>query len=196
MDQNSRSIGPLIGGLLLVAFGVLALLAQMVPGLNFWSDFWPFIIVAFGAMFFAIMFASGKSAGGLAIPGSIFVGIGLMMVIQNLTNHWESWAYGWTVIIFSVGVGIYIMGFWSEVERQRQAGKRLMGLGLVLFVVFGAFFEMIFNSTPIAQFVFPVALIVLGGYLVVARAGVFGSSRPAKIVEQTPKKRGSNAKTS
>jgi hypothetical protein len=176
MESRNRNIGSLIGGALLLAFGALALLGQLVD-LDFWGTFWPFIIVGFGAMFFVVMLAGGRSVSGLAIPGSIFTAIGLMMFVQNLTDHWESWSYGWTVIILAVGAGIFIMGAWSGQASQRQAGLGVMRVGLVLFIIFGAFFEMIFNSSDLAQLVFPVALILLGGYLLVTRSGLFGGGK-------------------
>ncbi|MEX1143582.1 MAG: hypothetical protein WEC16_01985 [Anaerolineales bacterium] len=188
METNNRHLGSLVGGLILVAFGLLALLSQWVQDLDFWGTFWPFIIIAFGAMFFVIMLSAGKQAAALAIPGSIFAGIGIMMFIQNLTGYWQSWSYGWTVILMSVGIGIYLMGAWSGETRQREAGKRVFGIGLVMFIVFGAFFEMIFNDTPFAQLVFPIALIVLGGYLIVSRSRLLGSAKAAAVSEPSTKK--------
>ena len=189
MQTNNRHLASLVGGVLLVAFGLLALLTQWVQELDFWATFWPFIIIAFGAMFFIIMFSAGKQAAGLAIPGSIFAGIGIMMFFQNLTGYWQSWSYGWTVILMSVGIGIYLMGVWSGEARQREAGRRVLGIGLVLFIIFGAFFEIIFNDAPFAQLAFPIALIVLGGYLILARSGLLARSKPAASAEPTPAKK-------
>jgi len=171
MENKNQNMGSLVGGILLVLFGALALLAQLFPGFDFWGDFWPFIIIGVGLMLFAGMFAGGKQTAPLAVPGSIVTGVGLMLFIQNLTNHFESWAYGWTVIILFVGIGIYIMGAWGENEEHRDSGKRVARIGLILFVIFGAFFEMIFNSSAFAQIAFPVGLIMLGGYIIWARSG-------------------------
>lgn len=189
MENNGRRVGSLVGGLILVGFGLLALLTQWVPGLDFWGSFWPLIIVGFGALFFVVMLASGRQAAPLAIPGSIFAGIGLMMLIQNFTGHWESWAYGWTVIIMSVGSGIFLMGTWASEVTQKEAGRRVFSIGLVLFIIFGAFFEMIFNTMPMANVVFPLALIVLGGWLILARSGAFGRKVEAIEVEPETKKK-------
>lgn len=169
METRNRRIGSLMGGVILIAFGLLALASQLFRGFNFWGTFWPLILIGIGIVFFAGMFASGRSGGGLAIPGTIFSGIGLLMFFQNITGYWQSWSYGWTVIVMSVGVGIYIAGWWSGSEYQRQAGTRVFGIGLILFVVFGAFFEMIFQSSSLARLAFPLALIILGGYLIVTR---------------------------
>lgn len=173
MQSGNRKMGSLLGGAFLVAFGILALLTQLIQPFDFWANGWPLIIIACGAIFFVGMGAGGKNAAALAIPGSIFVGIGLMMFIQNMTSHWESWAYGWAVIIMSVGAGIAIMGAWAGEKSQRQAGLNVLKIGTILFVIFGAFFEMIFNNAPVAQIFFPIALILLGGYLFLANSGMF-----------------------
>jgi hypothetical protein len=170
MESNSRNNGALIGGITLILFGLLALITQIFQGLNFWGTFWPFIIVGVGAMFFVGMAAGGKSTAGLAVPGSIVSVIGLMLFVQNITNHWESWAYGWTVIVMSVGLGIFIMGLWGGNQEQRQSGVSVMRVGLVMFIIFGAFFEMIFNSSVLADYIFPAGLILLGLYLVFKRS--------------------------
>ncbi|MBM3124914.1 MAG: hypothetical protein FJZ87_07530, partial [Chloroflexi bacterium] len=113
MENTPRNTGSLVGGALLILFGGLALLAQLFRGFDFWDAFWPFIVIGVGLMFFVGMVAGGKSTGGLAVPGSIITVIGLMLFVQNLTDHWESWAYGWAVIVMAVGLGIFIMGLWT-----------------------------------------------------------------------------------
>ncbi len=170
-----RSNGGIIAGSILILVGLLALLGQFFRGAAFWGSFWPFIIIGLGALFFLGMYLGGKSAAGLAIPGSIIVCIGLMMFLQNLAGYWESWAYSWTVILVAVGLGIFIMGAWSGNPGPRRAGIKLMKVGAVMFILFGSFFELIFSlGQPhgIGQWLFPAALILLGGYLVVERSGL------------------------
>jgi hypothetical protein len=180
MDKK-RNSGLLVAGAVLIAIGLLSLLGQLFRGFQFWSFIWPLIIVAFGGLFFVWMFAGGKSAAGLAIPGTIIAGIGLMMFFQNLLNHWESWAYGWTVILFLVGLGIFITGLYSEDASRRQSGLRVMRIGAILFIIFGAFFELIifgFQRNGIVAYIFPVLLVLLGVYLVLSRSGMLGSRKP------------------
>jgi hypothetical protein len=172
METKPRNSGSLIGGILLIAFGLLALLSQIFKGFDFWGTFWPFIIIGVGAMFFVGMVAGGKSAAPLAIPGAIISVIGLMLFLQNISNHWESWAYGWTIILMSVGLGIAIMGAWAGDPGQRESGGKVLRIGAILFIVFGAFFEgLIFRTAGLPSYIFPVGLIVLGLYLVFRRAG-------------------------
>jgi hypothetical protein len=170
--STQRNAGALVGGTLLVLFGVIALLGQVFRGFNFWNNFWPLIIVGVGFMFYVGMFAGGKSVSGLAIPATIISVIGLILFYQNLSGHWESWAYAWSVIIISVGLGIYIMGVYGGDEGQRKSGAGLMKIGLILFVLFGSFFEMIFSGGKgfsLRSIFFPIALILLGGYIIFTR---------------------------
>ena len=158
------------------------MVTQIFKGFNFWGTFWPFIIVGVGAMFFVGMAAGGKSTAGLAVPGSIVSVIGLMLFVQNITNHWESWAYGWTIILVSVGLGIFIMGLYTGDALRRQSGLRVMRIGAILFIIFGGFFEGLIFSTfrgnGIQSYLFPALLIVLGVYLVVTRSGLLPARRP------------------
>ena len=174
MKQNRSNAGTLIGGAIMIAFGLLSLTGQLFRALD-WNFFWPFIIIGFGALLFVVMFAGGKQSAALAIPGSIVSGIGLVMLFQSITDHWESMSYFWTLIIPFVGVGIYIMGWRAGDATQKQSGLRLMKIGFILFVIFGMFFEMIFSSFN--NILFPVLLIVLGAYLVLSRIGLFSGKK-------------------
>jgi hypothetical protein len=130
------------------------------------------------------MFVSGKSGAPLAIPGSIVTMIGLILFYQSLTDHWESWSYAWTMIITSVGIGIMIAGAWSGSASQRKSGWGVTKTGLVLFVIFGTFFEMILagSQRSLPQFIFPVLLILVGIYLIITRTGL-GKPRVDQALE-------------
>lgn len=188
MFTNRSNPGSLIIGAALIGFGLLALAGQLFRGFDFWGVIWPFFIVGAGALFFVGMFSGGKSAAGLAIPGSILIAVGLMLFLQNLFDHWESWAYGWTVILMAVGTGIYIMGRYTENPGQRASGLNLLKIGAVLFVIFAGFFETIFNSFAFSRFLFPAALILFGIYLILGRSRLLAKSQdvpPAEVIESS-----------
>jgi hypothetical protein len=174
MQTNRSNAGALIAGTLLILFGALALAGQLFRAVD-WGALWPFIIIGFGGLFFVAMFAGGKQAAAFAIPGSIVGGIGLILLFQNITGRWESMSYFWALILMFVGTGIYIMGWYGGDTVQRAAGARVMKIGFILFIIFGAFFEMIFSS--FSNLIFPVLLILLGVYLVLSRSGLFGANR-------------------
>jgi hypothetical protein len=170
MQTNRSNVGALIGGALLISFGLLSLVSRIFTNLN-WGILWPFLIIGLGGLFFITMFALGKSGAPFAVPGSIVGGIGLVLLFQNITHHWESMSYFWTLIFLFVGTGVYIMGWYGEDASQRKTGAGLIRAGIILFIIFGTFFEMMFSSFN--GMIFPVLLIVLGAYLVLARSGLF-----------------------
>jgi len=172
MQSNRSSSGALVGGILLIAFGLLFLSVRLLRYVD-WGLLWPFIIIGFGALFFVAMLAGGKQFAVLAIPGSFISGIGLMLLFQSITGRWELISYFWTLIILFLGLGIYIMGFYTSDGSQKQSGVRVMKVGFVLFLIFGTFFEMIFSSFN--NTLFPLLLIALGVYIVLKRVGLFGS---------------------
>ena len=180
MLAHRNNTGGLIGGVILIALGLLFLLAQFFNFQAF-GWLWPLGVIGIGALFFVGMLAGGKSTAALAIPGSIIGVVGLMLLIQSFTGYWSSWAYGWTVILMAVGLGLWISGLWSDNPRQRHAGVRVMEIGLILFVVFGAFFELLIFGVVgmgLRQAFFPVLLILLGLYLIVRRSGLLPGSGP------------------
>ncbi len=183
MQTNRSNAGALVGGALLIAFGLLALAGQFFRFVD-WGFLWPFTVIGFGALFFVAMFAGGKQTAGFAIPGSIIGGIGLVLLFQNITNHWESMSYFWTLIILFVGVGIYIMGWYTGDAGQKHSGARVMKVGFILFIIFGAFFEMIFSS--FSNILFPVLLILLGAYLILSRSGLFGGKKDEALTDSIP----------
>jgi hypothetical protein len=174
MQTNRSNAGTLIAGTILILFGLLALAGQVFQAVD-WGALWPFIIIVFGALFFAAMFAGGKQTAAFAIPGSIISGIGLILLFQTITGHWESMSYFWTLIIMFVGTGIYIMGWYGGDANQKRSGFGVMKVGFLLFIIFGAFFEMIFSS--FGNLIFPVLIILLGVYLILSRSGLFGGNR-------------------
>lgn len=178
MNSNRSNVGTLVGGAILIMFGSLSIAGQLFGG-RFLDWVWPLFIVALGSLFFVAMFAVGRNVSGLAIPGSIIAGIGLVLLVQNATRHWESMAYFWTFIVFFVGAGIFIMGWYGENEGQKNSGKKVMRVGFILLIIFGGLFEAIFSGFD--NLVFPILLILLGGYLVLVRSGLLSRTRGSEL---------------
>jgi hypothetical protein len=174
MQTNRSNVGAVIGGTILIAFGLLSLAGQVFRNLN-WGFLWPFMVIGIGAMFFVAMLVGGKQAAPFAIPGSIVGGVGLVLLFQNIFKHWESMSYFWALIIMFIGTGIYIMGAYGGDASQKHAGARVMKVGFILFVIFGTFFEMIFSG--FSNTLFPILLIGVGGYLVLTRSGLFHAKK-------------------
>jgi len=168
-------------GIALVVLGVL-FLVQQYTGFNVWSWTWPLIVVAVGAALFVGSIAGGRFGAGLAIPASITTMTGLILLVQNTFNLWQTWAYAWALIFpTSIGLGIWLMGWLTDQPRSRQTGRRMAEGGIVLFLVLAAFFELALNlsgfmrngvgGTAIA------IILILAGLYLVARRGELGGSR-------------------
>jgi O-antigen/teichoic acid export membrane protein len=173
-DDVNRPLST-VAGVFLVALGALFLVQQFagdaLPALS-WRFLWPVFVIGPGLAFFAGMLQGGKRVGGLAIPGSIFTTTGLLLFYQNLTGHWHSWAYAWALVApTSVGVGLMIQGWWTGSPKLVREGRRVMAIGLTLFLVGAVFFELVLNisgfaSGSVGQFGLPILLIVIGAAIV------------------------------
>ncbi len=163
MDQRQRSY--LASGVLLVLLGVGLLIFQTVPDLRkvlAIKDTWPLIVIVVGVGL--LIFGLLINAPGMAVPAMIVGGIGGILLWQNMTGHWGSWSYLWTLIPGFVGVGIMLAGLISGegIAEALHSGVRLIIISVVLFVIFGAFFGAFVFKEPYWPFV----LIVLGVVLV------------------------------
>ncbi len=172
MNTSGNNGGRLVGGLILIGIGLVALLGNLFR-FDVWHYLWPLFIIAFGIAFFAGMLAGGKSAGGLAIPGSIFCALGVLMFLQNVFDHWESWAYAWALVApAGVGIGLLIFSRWSDKPELVRPGRILITIGLLIFIVGGLFFELsvgLFSFTHAGNVVGPLLLILIGVLILFGR---------------------------
>ncbi len=159
-------------GLVLVVTGGLFLADQLLA-LNLLRFFWPLLIILFGLTFFVGMLVAGKKASGLAVPGTLLTVIGLILFVQNTFDLWVTWAYAWALLITATGVGLLIMNAYHKREGLRRTGGLIMGLGLILFVMFGVLFEVILNiagTSSQSGLFLGGGLVLLGVFVLFSRA--------------------------
>jgi len=179
-QQNSRT--GIVTGILLILLGAAFLVLQFVD-LGLPSGWWPAGIILVGVLFFLAMLVPGRAGSPLAIPGSIIIMVGLILLFQTRFGLWEAWAYAWTLIIFAAGIGISIHGRYSRQDKVRQSGGLVARLGLVLFVIFGIFFELVIGISGLfdgSSILWPLLLILFGFYQLLARAGLFSALMPRR----------------
>jgi hypothetical protein len=178
MDKNRNITGAIIG-IVLVLIGIFSLFGRYFVFLNM-DYLWPLIVVVVGAVFFVVMLLGDKSRGGLAVPGSILVTIGLILFVMNLTNTWEAWSYCWALIVCASGIGVWINGQWSDRPELKKRGFATLRTGLILFIIFGVIMEFIFSISGEAHWgsllLWSILLTLVGVYLLVTR--IFKIGKP------------------
>jgi hypothetical protein len=131
----------ILGGLF-VLIGALLLAGQFVR-VDIGRYGWPFFVIAPGILIlFVALTARGAVSEGLAILGSIVTVSGLILLVQDATNRYESWAYAWALVVpGAIGLGMILYGLTARRPGNVRSGTRLVGVALVLFLLGAAFFE-------------------------------------------------------
>jgi hypothetical protein len=170
-------------GILVLVAGVLLLAAQLVrfelPG-----DAWPYVIIVPGVAMLVVGLVFGSVAGtGLCVAGSIVTAVGLILLYQNATTNWESWAYAWALIPTAAGTGLLLSGLVNREGSLVRAGTNLVLVGGALFVAGLVFFEGVIGLSGnrpelLSNGLLP-AILVGVGILLVARSVLF-PARPAE----------------
>lgn len=145
----SRTI-ELIAGLLLMVVGVVVLasdpLLDFVRGLGIGDDvlrWWPVLIIVLSLFFIVPGFLGGPSRrlrAGMVIPGTILAGVGGALLYTSLTDRWPAWAYLWSVLPFSFGLGMYAAGWIADAPAFKWIGAGIAGGGVVAYLVFATAF--------------------------------------------------------
>ena len=158
----SRSTTNLATGIILVAAGILLLVGKLF-GISLGSYLWPFYIIIPGVLLFVFALTTEGSGEGLAITGSLVTMVGLVLLYQNTTNHWQSWAYAWALVApTSIGLGQVVYGSLKSRENIVKSGLRLAKVGGIIFLIAAVFFELVIGISGFGYFGWPLLLIGSG----------------------------------
>lgn len=169
-QPRTPEAGTAVIGVLLVLLGGAFLLAQQF-GFRLSDIEWPFFIILPGvALLVAGLLLPWGS--GMLIGGSVVTAVGLVLLYQNATDHWESWAYAWALVgPGASGAGTALAGLRSGSAGMIRAGGTQLLIGLGLFAAGYLFFEGILNISgrrlPLPEWIIPAAVVILGLALVV-----------------------------
>ncbi len=154
----------------LIALGVLVFFGQLTGFGGMIGTFWPLFVVVPGLAFLYFAYTGDKNVAGLAVPGTVIMGTGLILFYQNITGHWESWAYIWTLYPLFVGLALRFMAQRTGDEGTQKASSILMRIGAIGFIVGAVFFElMIFGHGGIfGNLALPVVLVAIGGFMLMS----------------------------
>lgn len=145
----SRTI-ELIAGLLLLLIGAVILLGEWVRswfadlGVNpeVWA-WWPLALVVL-SLFFLVPSAFGgqhrRLRAGMVIPGAMLAAMGGALLYTSVTNRWDAWYYLWSVLPFSLGLGMYAAGWIADAPAFKWIGFGVALGGVVAYLAFATAF--------------------------------------------------------
>ena len=163
----------LVIGAVLVVVGALLLAGRLfdISLFGFMQRlFWPFYIIVPGVVLFAMSLVVRRDGEGLAGFASIVTMVGLVLLYQNTTDHWESWAYAWALIApTSIGLGQILYGTLKGERDTIKNGLDVAKVGGIMFLVGAAFFELVIGISGfgLGRLGWPLMLIGLGLFVLV-----------------------------
>jgi hypothetical protein len=167
-----------LGGILIV-LGVVFFAGQQL-NIDVSEAAWPLYVIAPG-LALAALGLTQRRGSGLTIAGSIVTMVGLVLLYQNATDHWESWAYAWALVgPGGSGIGMLLYGTRSGDSKMARDGFFAILTAVGLFAAGLVFFEGILGISgerlPLPEWALPVAVIVIG-VLVLVRGLTFREQR-------------------
>lgn len=185
--SRSGSPGAAVLGGILIVLGLVFFAGQQL-NIDVGEATWPFYVIVPG-LALATLGLTQRRGSGLTIAGSIVTMVGLVLLYQNAVDHFESWAYAWTLVgPGGSGIGMLLYGTRSGDRKMARDGFFAILTALGLFAAGLVFFEGIIGISgerlPLPNWALPVSVIVIG-VMVLVRGLTFRDHRgPAWAGEQ------------
>ncbi|HEY8177251.1 MAG TPA: hypothetical protein VIH19_01495 [Candidatus Limnocylindria bacterium] len=163
--ERRGSSGTALLGILLITVGIFFFIGQWL-NIDWGAATWPFYVIAPGLALMAWGLTQ-RDGSGLTVAGSIVTMVGLVLLYQNTTGNWESWAYAWALVgPGGSGLGMLLYGTRSGNRKMARDGFWQILVAIGLFVAGFIFFEGIIGISgerlPLPEWLLPVAVIAIG----------------------------------
>ena len=164
-DEAGPGMSTMAIGLVLVLIGA-ALFAGQLFDVGIDDIGWPFFVIAAGVAVLVIgLVVVGEQ--GMVIGGTITTTVGLVLLYQNNTGRWESWAYAWALVgPAASGLGLALWGIRSRNANDVRSGTWAMLGGLAFFVIGFLFFDGVIgiggDRLSLPEWLLPAAVIAIG----------------------------------
>lgn len=171
----TRSSG--LGGVLLIVLGIIFLVGQFFD-FQLGRYLWPFMVIVPGVLLLWGAFGMEEEVGkAWAIVGGIVTMVGVILLVQSLTDWWAGWSYAWALVApTGPGLGLWLLGARKDRADFVKTGQELVRVGLIIFVVAAVFFELVIGVSgySLGQYGLPLLLIVLGLFLLARNLRIGG----------------------
>ena len=184
---GSNMVGTLVGAILIL-LGVAFLMTRFLISV---FDFdlghyaWPLFIIVPGVLMFLSAFLLERQAGSiLAMFGGMVSMTGIVLMVQNLFDLYSTWAYAWALIApTSMGLAKMVYGALRGWGEEVRMGLTMTGIGAVIFVVAGAFFELVIglNGFPLHVSWLCWPSLLIGGGVITLIINLIPRRRPPSV---------------
>ena len=131
---------------MLLVIGLLVLasepIGRWVAGLGISHnllDWWPALVMACDGYRRGPLLHRRLRAG-MVIPGMFLAGVGAALLFTSLNDRWEAWSYLWTVVPFSIGIGLYAAGWIADAPAFKWIGSGMAAGAAVAYLAFATAF--------------------------------------------------------
>lgn len=175
MEAGRSSSLRIVVGAAILLVGLVWLLGQLTD-IDL-GTLWPFFVIVPGTVVLITGLAASPGGAGVAatVVGCQLTGVGLLLLFQNVTGLWQTWAYAWALVWpTSIGLGLVARGGLSGDHALSRNGVRTATVGIIIFVVGFAFFEGVLNISGssmgiVGDLALPAVLITLGITVILRR---------------------------
>lgn len=152
-------------GIVLVLVGAALFVGQLL-GIGIEDIGWPFFVIAAGVGILVVGLLIADEQG-MVIGGAITTTVGLVLLYQDQTGRWESWAYAWALVgPVASGLGLALWGIRRGNGTDLRNGTWGLMAGLAMFAVGFLFFEGVIGiggeRLALPEWLLPVGVIVIG----------------------------------
>ncbi|MBI4731760.1 MAG: hypothetical protein HY781_06475 [Chloroflexi bacterium] len=162
--RQQKGLGGLfIPGLPVLTTGILLFVASVTGNWGLWGTLWPLEVIGVALGF--VMAAIFLRVVWLMVPASIVGLTGMVLLFCSLTGLWAAWAVLWTVVPFSVGLPLLIIGIFQKNDGVKLAGLIVTGFAGLAFAAMSA---IIVTTSWLTKIVGPVIILALGVFMVVS----------------------------
>lgn len=157
--------GLFIPGAPILTTGILLFITSITDRWDLWATWWPIEVIGVALGF--ILAAIFLRVVWLLLPASIVGLTGLALLFTSLTGLWVAWSVIWTVVPFSVGLPMLLIGLVQKNEGVKLAGIILCGFAGLAFAAMSAFIP---SENLVLRMIGPIIIFSLGALLIITAA--------------------------
>ncbi len=165
-EVNGRGQSTSWPALLLIGAGVVLLVTNLLH-ISLMAFLWPGFIAGLGLLLvwpaYRSTAANQSSLSFLAIPGAMVLAMGALFFLMNLSDHFESMAYSWTLILAAGAAGYAYLKRFEQSGVAQEKAWRFIRTMVLAFMGLATLFELIVFESLGAWW--PLLLIGAGAYL-------------------------------